>query len=234
VGAQPPAELGSHDGLAYALYLPDGEPRGGVVILHGAGSCKERHLGFARLARSYGFAAIAFDQRGHGASEGALGDGAIDDLERIVSLLPDSVADGGALPLALRGSSMGGYFALVGASQLGASAVVAICPASAQGLLRGLQSGTLGFDADADALERFLAAHDATEAVAELRAALLLMHAEADDSVPVEHSRALLDAAGASVKRLVAVPGGHHWSVQHDAELQGVSLQFIERALEGA
>jgi hypothetical protein len=30
------------------------------------------------------------------------------------------------------------------------------------------------------------------------------------------------------------VPGGNHWSVQHDAELQGVSLQFIERALEGA
>ena len=31
-------ELGTHDGLAYALFLPESEPDVGVVILHGAGS----------------------------------------------------------------------------------------------------------------------------------------------------------------------------------------------------
>src|SRR5205823_11096875 len=68
-----PADIGKHDGLAYALWLPEREPpRGGVVILHGAGSCKESHYDFARVAIAAGFAAVAFDQRGHGASDGPM------------------------------------------------------------------------------------------------------------------------------------------------------------------
>ena len=43
------------------------------------------------------------------------------------------------------------------------------------------------------------------------------MHAEGDEQVPVELSRALHAAAPGS--RLIAVPGGHHRSIQHDAEL---------------
>jgi hypothetical protein len=31
--------------------------------------------------------------------------------------------------------------------------------------------------------------------------------------------------------RLITVPGGHHRSIQHDEELQAVSLKFIVRAL---
>jgi uncharacterized protein len=34
--------------------------------------------------------------------------------------------------------------------------------------------------------------------------------------------------------RLIAVPGGHHRSIQHDDELQAVSVGFIERALDSA
>ena len=40
-----------HDGLAYALFLPEGEPDVGVVVLHGAGSSKESHFDFARGCR---------------------------------------------------------------------------------------------------------------------------------------------------------------------------------------
>ena len=39
-GTPAPPELGTRDGLAYALFLPDAEPAAGVVILHGAGSAK--------------------------------------------------------------------------------------------------------------------------------------------------------------------------------------------------
>lgn len=35
------------DGLAYELRLPQGEPRGGVVVLHGAGSCTANDRDFA-------------------------------------------------------------------------------------------------------------------------------------------------------------------------------------------
>ena len=41
-------ELGSRDGLAYALFVPEEPPTAGVVICHGAGSAKESHFDFAR------------------------------------------------------------------------------------------------------------------------------------------------------------------------------------------
>ena len=221
-----PARTGSHEGLAYVLLEPDGEPLGGVVILHGSGSCKESHLDFARAACSWGLAAVAFDQRGHGETGGELDAEWIADVGRIATLLPQG-------PVALRGSSMGGYLALVAAEVVSAEAVVAICPASAEGLRRALIAATLDVAADTGAFERLLAENDATVAVAALRAPLLLMHAEGDEVVPIEHSRMLVEAAGSPVKRLIEMPGGHHRSVAHDPELQGVSLQFIERAFAG-
>ena len=36
VHIDPPAELGTRDGLAYALFLPEVQSAGGVVIVHGA------------------------------------------------------------------------------------------------------------------------------------------------------------------------------------------------------
>ena len=44
-----------------------------MIILHGAGSRKENHADFARAAPAYGFAALTFDNRGHGETEGDLG-----------------------------------------------------------------------------------------------------------------------------------------------------------------
>ena len=107
----PPAELGEADGLAYSLWLPEGDPWAGVVILHGAGSCKESHHDFARAARSAGLSAVCFDQRGHGASAGALDGRALEDVATVAALLGD-------VPLALRGSSMGGYLAILAAERL--------------------------------------------------------------------------------------------------------------------
>src|SRR5919112_2795270 len=92
-------ELGTKDGLAYALFMPEGEPQAGVVILHGAGSAKESHFDFARVARERGLAALAYDARGHGRSEGALGPGTIEDALAMVALLREH-----APAVGLRGS----------------------------------------------------------------------------------------------------------------------------------
>jgi uncharacterized protein len=73
------------------------------------------------------------------------------------------------------------------------------------------------------------AEHHELRAAEALDVPLLLLHAEGDEVVPVEHSRALHVAAAGS--RLVAVPGGHHRSVQHDPELQAVALRFLRGAL---
>ena len=220
----PPAELGEVDGLAYSLWLPDGDPWAGLVILHGAGSCKESHHDFARAARSAGLAAVCFDQRGHGATGGALDGRVLGDLARIATLLGD-------VPLALRGSSMGGYLAILAAERLAARAVVAICPASSDGLWRGLRGGELEFPADVRSLEAFLAEHPLDTTVERLAVPLLLMHAEGDEQVPVGHSRELARRSPDPRTEIVVVPGGHHRSVQHDAELQGHALRWLRRVI---
>lgn len=219
-----PARLGVLDGLAYSLWLPDSEPWGGVVIAHGAGSCKESHHDFARACRGAGLAAVAYDQRGHGSSPGPMDGRALEDVATVAALLPPG-------PLALRGSSLGGWLALCAARGAGADAVVAICPASAEGLRRGLRSGTLGFEADGAALDSLLASHDPVPIAAALEIPVLLLHAEGDERVPVEHSRRIAAGLRDPRSRLIAVPGGHHRSVQHDEELQGEALRFLRRAL---
>jgi pimeloyl-ACP methyl ester carboxylesterase len=227
-----PAEIATRDGIAYSLWLPDDHTRvrGGIVILHGAGSAKESHHDFARAALPLGLAAIAFDQRGHGDSAGPMDARAIADVASIATRLRSAIGDPAA-PIALRGSSMGGYLAIVAADLVDAAAIVAICPASAEGLRRGLRSGALQFDADLDALDGLLAANDLHGVVQSLERPLLLMHAEGDEQVPVEHSRELAALTVHPESRLIAVPGGHHRSIQHDAELQAVSLRWIVRML---
>ncbi len=227
-----PTEGAIQDGLAYSLWLPPAERANGagVLILHGAGSCKESHHDYARVVLGAGFAALAFDQRGHGASDSPMDGRVLEDVGRMAALLRTRIG-GAAAPLALRGSSMGGYLAIIASPVIDAAAVVAICPASPEGLRRGLRAETPRFAADVPALEAFLSAHDLARAVASLQAPLLLLHAEGDEQVPVQHSRELARSFSSPRSRLITVPGGHHRSIQHDQELQAVSLRFIERAI---
>jgi uncharacterized protein len=227
-----PSETGVHDGLSYSLWLPD-EPasaRGGVVILHGAGSSKENHHDFARAAVAAGFAALAFDQRGHGASDGPMDGRVLEDVAAMAAVLRAGLEARDA-PVALRGSSMGGCLAILAAPLARARAVVAICPADPEGLKRGLESGAFGFDADVAALTRLLSAHDLDRAVESLELPLLLLHAEGDEHVPVQHSRELAKRMTGPGSRLITVPGGHHRSVQHDPELGAVTLRWLAKAL---
>jgi alpha-beta hydrolase superfamily lysophospholipase len=228
-----PTETGVHDGLSYSLWLPKTAAPGGVVILHGAGSCKENHHDFARAVVAAGLAAIAFDQRGHGESEGPMDGRALADVVSMAELLRARIGSKTA-PIALRGSSMGGYLALVSAAPAGAAAVVAVCPAGDESLRRGLSEERFTFEADSDALDRFLASHEVVAAARELAVPVLLLHAEGDEQVPVEQSRQLEAVLSSPRSRLIALPGGHHRSIQHDAEMQAVSLRFIEGAFAGA
>lgn len=226
-----PPELGELDGLAYALFLPEEEPRAGVVILHGAGSAKESHFDFARGCRADGIAALAYDARGHGRSQGDFGPGAIDDVLSMVELLRRH-----AEPIALRGSSMGGLQAVhAGARDPSLCAVVAICPAPEDLMLRGLRSTEEPrFRCDVPATERWLASIDMHEAVAAFGpdTGLLLLHARGDEQVPWTVSEELY-ASAHEPRRLLILPGGHHRSLQHDLELQAESRRFILAAAEG-
>jgi fermentation-respiration switch protein FrsA (DUF1100 family) len=219
--------------LPHALWLPqDPEPWPGVVIVHGAGSCKENHADFARLAAASGWAALTFDLPGHGESERPMSGGATDDVIAMVRLLgsQDGVDAGRVV---VRGSSLGGFLAIcAAAASPEVAGVIAICPPSEDDLASGLRRGKFEMRVgDALALEAWLMAQDIGAAVERIAPRpLILMHAEGDTRVPSDHSEELFERAG-EPRKLVIAPGGAHTTVQHDPELQGAALRWLEREL---
>lgn len=225
-----PPEIGTREGLSYALFQPDGEASGAIVVCHGAGSAKESHFDFCRAVRASGMCAIAYDMRGHGRSDGALGPGLVEDALSICEL-----AQQRAPAVGLRGSSLGGFAAISAAARSPEriAAVAAICPAPADFLARGLRAETLtGFEVDREALAPWLEEQSLVEDVRRLagEVALLLLHAEGDESVPYAVSEELFAAAD-DPKRLLLLPGGHHRSLQHDLEIHALSIRFIAEAI---
>jgi alpha-beta hydrolase superfamily lysophospholipase len=240
---QPPSETGRFNGIAYNLWLPpEGEPAPAVIVFHGAGSQKENHADFARVALAHGFAALTFDNRGHGETEGALAPGVIADLQRLARFLAER-PEVDERRVAVRGSSMGGLLAIHLAATSGAvAAAVAICPASERMLLESVQPVAAGrppppgsyLDAmriDAKALAAWLEEHEVGDAVERLgEKPLLLIHAKGDEQVPYLHSEELYERAS-EPKRLLLLEGGDHRSAQHDAEIQGESLRWLARVM---
>lgn len=227
------SERGVHEHRPYELWLPEAPgPWPGIVILHGAGSRKENHADFARAAAGYGWAALTFDQRGHGASDDEMSPAALADVTRMARLLASTEGvDPGRI--CVRGSSMGGFMAIHAAavSETLAGAVT-ICPAGEGDLLRGLRRGELEMRADAPALEAWLQEHDIREAVELMgEKPLLLIHARGDEQIPYTWSEELFERAR-EPRKLIVLSGGHHRSAQHDAEVHGVALRWLERALQ--
>jgi pimeloyl-ACP methyl ester carboxylesterase len=204
-----------------------------MVIVHGAGSRKENHADFGRNCAAAGWAAIAYDQRGHGESEDEMFPAALADVGRMARFL--SSVEGVDGPVCVRGSSMGGFMAIHAAATSDSIAgAVAICPAGEDQLARGVRSGELEMRAGPEArsaMEAWLGEHDLRDAVRLMGAKpLLLIHAKGDEKIPWELSQELHDEA-ADPRKLVLLPGGHHRSAQHDAELQGMALRWMHRAL---
>jgi uncharacterized protein len=230
-----PTEIGVHDGRPYMLWLPGSPPPWrAMVILHGAGSRKENHGDFGRACAASGWAALAYDQRGHGESEDSMSAEALADVGRMARFLMES---DGVDPsrVCVRGSSMGGFMAIqAAATSDGIAGAIGICPAGAQHLTRGLQSDELRMRIDpagASALAAWLSEHDLRQAV-ELMGSkpLLLIHARGDDQIPADWSEELHVRAD-EPRKLIVLPGGHHRSAQHDAELHGIALRWLERNL---
>jgi alpha-beta hydrolase superfamily lysophospholipase len=230
-----PDREGRRAGLTYALWLPkDPAPWPAVVIVHGAGSRKENHADFARLATASGWAALAFDLPGHGDSDPPMSGAAVEEVIAMARMLAsEEGVDAGRV--VVRGSSLGGFLAIRAASGSDEIAgVIAICPASQDHLAGGLRRGNLEMRVDDPlGLEAWLLSQDIGEAAAQIAPRpLIILHAEGDTQVPSDHSEQLYEHAG-DPRRLVIAPGGAHTTVQHDPELQGDALRWIERELAG-
>jgi fermentation-respiration switch protein FrsA (DUF1100 family) len=205
-----------------------------MVILHGAGSRKENHGDFARMCAAGGWAAISYDQRGHGESADEMSPAALGDVAKMARFLashdrvdPDRVC--------VRGSSMGGFWAIHAAATSSAIAgAIVICPAGEEHLRRMLGVRKLDFrvsEASRDALSAWLGEHDLREAV-ELMGPkpLMILHAQGDERIPSGFSEEVAERKP-EPKKLIILPGGHHRSIQHDQEMQSVALAWLRPKL---
>jgi acylglycerol lipase len=94
-------------------WLPEGRPRGVMVLAHGMSEHSGRYDHVGRFLASRGLAVHALDHRGHGRSGGETGTVEtfghfLDDLSTFLSMVRAESPDG---PLVLLGHSMGGLIA---------------------------------------------------------------------------------------------------------------------------
>ncbi len=108
----------AHGVEVLSRWWPVAEPRGVVVIAHGASEHSGRYDRFARALNDAGYAAVALDHRGHGGTAtgtgaAVMGEGGgravIDDL---AELQMQAVTELGAVPVFLLGHSLGSLIAL--------------------------------------------------------------------------------------------------------------------------
>ena len=232
--------------LAATLYLPPlpvHTRAPGVIVGHGAGSCRRNHDDFCREACGQGFAVLALDFRGHGDSTGRA-DGPLEHdvlaAARHLRALPfvDSRR------LCYRGSSMGGFYGLKAAAEAAFAGLVLLCPAGEDVILTAIDDrenagrwgngGAEGADArpawDSQSLRQYFRAQDSLLLAAGIFSPVLLVHARADKIVPFEHSLRLTQALGGPAT-LLAIPGGSHTSAQHDPEIHRYTIDWLRTHL---
>jgi len=211
----------STDGTPLAgLYHPAGDDGGGpgAVVVHGLGSCKENHADFGEECARAGIAALALDVRGHGASGGRLDAGAVDDVLAATEWL----AARGHGPLAVRGSSLGGFLALHAAARdPRVRAVVALCPARPEQLARKTETPWP------------LALPLGPSVARDDGVARGFWHAHGDEVVPWGSTFALAQMSP-HPRRLHVAMGGHHRSLQHDPAVLRDTVAFLRAHLSAA
>jgi alpha-beta hydrolase superfamily lysophospholipase len=116
-----PEKFTSSDGLElYAnWYLPDGEPRAGLLIVHGFADHGARYAHVAARFTKLGYAVLAADYRGNGRAAGVRGhcdrfEQFVWDVEAAADLLRKAIGD---LPLKVYAHSHGGLITLVALTQ---------------------------------------------------------------------------------------------------------------------
>lgn len=239
--------------LAATLYLPQTGtgPFPGLIVCHGAGSRRGRHAEFCRTASAEGFVVLALDFRGHGDSEGAADGPLEDDITVAAGFLKRHPAVDAAR-LCLRGSSMGGFYGLKAAAAGRFAAAVLLCPASERVMLDGIdtfeahdtEAGDTAAPAaggapletparwDTPALRAYFGRQDSLALAGRVRCPVLLVHARADDVVPVSHSLALAERLAGDAT-LVALAGGSHTSAQHDPAVHRLTVRWLLEQLRG-
>lgn len=223
------------------LYLPDPirftPPFPGVVVCHGIGSRKENQASFDAYLAARGFAVLGFDFRGHGSSQGRLDEGTLDDVQGALDFIA-AQPQVDANRLALRGSSMGGMFALrVAAIDQRVRAVAVIAPAVPAYLARGVESGHLlellerakmAVLVDVPSFVPAVRSLDPRSDIARISPrAVLLIQCKGDDLVPFAWTEELFNLAH-EPRRLLMIENGHHHFAQQDDKTHQATLEWFQ------
>jgi dipeptidyl aminopeptidase/acylaminoacyl peptidase len=223
--------------ISGVIHVPDETPAPTVVFCHGfTGHRIEDHRLFVRAARRMskeGIAAVRFDFRGSGESEGEFEDmtvsSEINDLNAVLRFLTDRTEvlhD----KIGVVGLSLGGVVSILASAQN--QTVKAVCTWSSPAELRSLSTNverSFGMDSKKlletsyvdlpngyrvgknffiDALK-----HDVLDSCAKISPRpLLIIHGSADPVVPIQHARMLYDKAGEPKKLIIIEGAGHTFS----------------------
>jgi alpha-beta hydrolase superfamily lysophospholipase len=132
------------------------QPRGAVVVAHGASEHSGRYERFAKALNAAGWTVLAPDHRGHGVTADSSGrgligpralDGVLDDLDEVVRRAHDAA---GAGPVVLFGHSMGSIIALRYA-EVRAGGLAALVLSGPLGVMPGVQDALTQLNAAIDA-----------------------------------------------------------------------------------
>ena len=227
--------------LAAHLYLPKGSPPfSAVVLCHGLTSCKENYADIAEFLQKEGFVVVAYDCRGHGASEGGLDGFAWQDVGTAVEdLLTRPEVDAGRI--ALVGSSMGAHNGLRAAAEYPQlRAVVAFNTAPGELIKAGLLdagywhaihlSGGMVRVALPEYL-LYLEREDIYDLPARIRPRpVFFIHARDDEFIPYTVSERLRSVASEG-SRLWLLDSGGHRGPRHDPQVQRTVAQWLREKL---
>lgn len=226
-----------------ALVNPVERPPLAVVLCHGLPSGEPRdpddpgYPGLARELGRMGLAAASFSFRGCYGSDGDFSiRGWLEDLRAVI----DTVAERTGAPVPVVGSSLGGAVGLVAAAADDrVRLAVTLAAPSSLGELAGPDArdafldrlreiGLIrspGFPDDPEAWAAEFRETDPSDAVRRFGRPLLVVHGEADDTVPVEHASTLAENASGSVTKVVLDGVGHR--LRHEDAVLGLLFAWL-------
>lgn len=221
--------------LALVLHLPGGTERVPCVVgCHGLRASKDsdKYLLLGAELPAAGLALARFDFRGCGESSGVEGETTVgtrlDDARAVLKYLPFHRRLNGRF--GLLGSSLGGYVALHAAAERadGTPVVTWNAPSNLDDLMETMDREALGLGG---AFFQELMAGAFTVAPAGV-ARHLIVQAEADDLVPVEHGATLYARAAEPCDLAIILDADHRLTdPAHRQEAVARSLEWFQRFL---
>jgi fermentation-respiration switch protein FrsA (DUF1100 family) len=180
-----------------------------ILYFHGNGEIAADYDDLAPQYTRRGISLLVVDYRGYGRSGGRpTASNLLTDAVALLDLLESVLKENELEPprLYLMGRSLGSAAALEAATQRGASIAGLIVESGFSDDIALLARLGLRMQIPLGSEQGF----SNLEKIASVKAPTLVIHGESDTLIPISDGRALYEACGATDKRLVTIPGGHH------------------------